>query len=200
MADSEQLQTTNEGEEVDDEILNNFFTQIKEKKVEKKIVNTRPELPCKYEDKNHLIDHLCRPAAKYGNLNPFDVLDLDFECQESDVMTRYRKLAKMCHPDRNFDRADDASKAYQAITKAKDFLLAEGNKGLCISIVEQAKDFVTNSMENKRLLLRKQGLKTKLLEDDRNQYFEAVKKRVSVIFADMELMKEVACKKERDRM
>lgn len=78
-------------------------------------------------------------------------------------------------------------------------MISEEGRNLCAQVVEQAKEYVRSKMETSRVQLLKKRKSSKLLEDDPEHFFEAVKTRVTMIFADMELMKEQAAKREATR-
>lgn len=88
---------------------------------------------------------------------------------------------------------------FEEIIKSKDILISDEGRELCAKVVEQAKEYTRSVMEQTRVRLTKQKKPTKLLEDDPEQFFEAVRKRVTVIFADMELMKEKGAEKESEK-
>ena len=64
-----------------------------------KLLEMEPE---KMTGKEH-IDRLFRPGAKYFNMNPFEVLGLDWEATQEDVKKAYRRMSVQVHPDKNAD-------------------------------------------------------------------------------------------------
>merc|ERR1719244_928303 len=64
-----------------DDILGDFLGELETNRpLSKKEQYDKKRKEMRFKDKDELIDYLIRPAAKYGNLNPFDVLDIDLDC------------------------------------------------------------------------------------------------------------------------
>ncbi|MES1904102.1 MAG: DnaJ (Hsp40), subfamily C, member 8, partial [Paramarteilia canceri] len=74
-------------------LLSSFVAELEKNKPVslKKLKAKKESEKTKYTSKEVLIDYLNRPASKYGNLNPFDVLDLDFNCTKQAVEQRERQ-------------------------------------------------------------------------------------------------------------
>ena len=106
----------------------------------------------------------------------------------------------LVHPDRNNDRIDDAERAVNDVLRCKKLLTIKDGRDHCAKVVKQAQTFVRSLMETQHAINLKAGKSTKLLEDSPEEFEIAVRKRVSVIFADMELHKEQALDKEREMM
>lgn len=191
----------------EDDLLKDFMNEIENSKpvTKKSILKAKKEELNKRRQLRHktgreMVEYLTRHGSKYGNLNPFDVLDLDFDCSITEVKKRSQQAMRFVHPDRNQDVSAQAHIAFDRVLKSKKILTEEETRDLCAKVVEQAKEFVTSAMETRRMALIKQKKPSKLLEDDPVQYYETVRMRVSVIFADMEFLKEEKSKREaRDR-
>lgn len=59
------------------------------------------------------IDRLLRSGSTYFNLNPFEVLQVDFEAPFEEIKTKYRRLSILVHPDKNQDDKDRAEAAFE---------------------------------------------------------------------------------------
>ena len=76
-----------------DDILGDFMGELEANRpLSKKEQYDKKRKEMRFKDKDELIDYLIRPAAKYGNLNPFDVLDIDLDCTIEEVKARYRQV------------------------------------------------------------------------------------------------------------
>lgn len=58
------------------------------------------------------IERLTKPGAKYRNLNPFEVLQLDPGAEPNVIKKQYRKLSILCHPDKNPNQRELAEQAF----------------------------------------------------------------------------------------
>ena len=63
------------------------------------------------------IERLLRPGSSYANLNPFDVLLVDFEDDVDRIKKQYKRLSILLHPDKN--TAEDQDRATKAFGKFK---------------------------------------------------------------------------------
>ncbi|MES1903881.1 MAG: DnaJ (Hsp40), subfamily C, member 8 [Paramarteilia canceri] len=102
----------------------------------------------------------------------------------------------MAHPDLNMTRESEATNAFDVIKKSASILKTDDGRNHCAEVIEQAKDEIKSMMEKERAILRKQRKPSRLLEDNEDRFFDAVKKRVTVLFADMARLKEEGMKKE----
>ena len=64
-----------------------------------KLIEMEPE---KMTGAQH-IDRLFRPGSKYFNMNPFEVLGLDWDADPDAVKKAYRRMSVQVHPDKNPD-------------------------------------------------------------------------------------------------
>ncbi|KAI6213233.1 J domain-containing protein [Aphelenchoides besseyi] len=64
------------------------------------------------------ISRLLRPGSTYLNLNPFEVLQLEPECDVEQARKKYKRLSILVHPDKNPDDRDRADKAFDILKKA----------------------------------------------------------------------------------
>ena len=114
------------------------------------------------------------------------------------IIKNILKFAMLVHPDRNQKRREDATKAYKEIEKSRAVLTSTEGREACTQVIEEANTFITSLMKKNRSALKKQGLKPVLLEDDPEEFKKAMRKRVTVVFADMELMKDKEEQKKTD--
>ena len=54
--------------------------------------------------KEQQIERLTKPGSKYGNLNPFAVLMVGYDADETTTRKQFRKLSILTHPDKNPDQ------------------------------------------------------------------------------------------------
>ncbi|KAJ1372324.1 hypothetical protein KIN20_034459 [Parelaphostrongylus tenuis] len=64
------------------------------------------------------LDRLLRPGSTYLNLNPFEVLQIDPDCDIDEAKKKFKKLSLLIHPDKNIDDRDRADQAFDIIKKA----------------------------------------------------------------------------------
>lgn len=70
--------------------FNKFLNEVKE--IEKK--------DSVYTSKQQL-ERLLRPGSTYSNLNPFDVLMVEFDDNLDYIKKQYKRLSILLHPDKN---------------------------------------------------------------------------------------------------
>lgn len=58
------------------------------------------------------IERLLRPGSSYANLNPFDVLMVEFDDDLDRIKKQYKRLSILLHPDKNLDDQERAATAF----------------------------------------------------------------------------------------
>jgi len=127
------------------------------------------------------IDRLLkRPGARYFNLNPFEVLQLEPDAPLEEVKKQYRKLSILVHPDKNLDNAD-AKEAFDIISKAYQALQEDETLEFCRNVVNEAR----RRIEEEKQATKK---KTKKAENGAPEEVEdtaALKMRISQLFVEI---------------
>merc|ERR1711904_477219 len=80
-------------------------------------------------------------------LNPYEKLNLHFDCSLSDVRTKFRKLSLIIHPDKT--RHSKANEAFETIRNAQDEILELALRDV---LKEQNKDSLADININARVL------------------------------------------------
>ncbi|OAF68790.1 Splicing protein spf31 [Intoshia linei] len=136
------------------------------------------------------LTRLNRPGSAYFNLNPYDVLELEYDAKKEDIPKAYRRLARFVHPDKNPDDRDLAEHATNAINKAyKTLQNPVGLKG-CREIMNEAKTRVDKRVAETKLDLKKKKKDQKVPEDDNKVYRTEIHKTTCKLFADLEKIRQ----------
>ena len=163
-----------------------------------KLIEMEPE---KMTGSQH-IDRLFRPGAKYFNMNPFEVLGLDWEASAEDVKKAYRRMSVQVHPDKNPDNPL-ADPAFQIVKAAHDRLDDEERLAFCQRICKAAADAVDRKVKAAKKKKRKEGAETGSIddsvpEDDPHKFKMAVKIMISRMFAEFEQRKKQLEEKDKE--
>ena len=120
-----------------------------------KLIETEPE---KMTGSQH-IDRLFRPGSKYFNMNPFEVLGLDWDAAPEDVKRAYRRMSVQVHPDKNPDNPL-ADPAFQIVKAAHDRLEDDERLAFCQRICKAANDAVERKKAAAKKKKRKENAET----------------------------------------
>lgn len=101
-------------------------------------------------------------------LNPYEFLNIRFDCEMKEIPRAYRKLSLMVHPDKCKNK--DAKAAFDALGQAQKLLLDEEFKRALDFNLSQAKDEVLQkwkkeARDDAALRVKYQGNKEGMLED-----------------------------------
>lgn len=132
------------------------------------------------------ISRLLRPGSSYANLNPFEVLLVNFDASVEDIRKQYKKLSILLHPDKNLGNREKAQSAFDVVNKAYRILDNELSRNRALEVVEEAKFKVNQICDEKRKKLKKEGKSEKIEEDDPEKYNQAIKVMTMKLFADYE--------------
>jgi len=132
------------------------------------------------------IERLLRPGSSYANLNPFEVLMVEFDDDLDRIKKQYKRLSILLHPDKNLDDKDRATQAFDAVNRAYKILEEEQSRNDALEIVEEAKFLVRKNMDEKRKKLKREGRSRYIDEDDPIKYRQALKVMTMKLFADYE--------------
>ena len=148
------------------------------------------------------IDRLFRPGSKYFNMNPFEVLGLDWDADPEAVKKAYRRMSVQVHPDKNPDNPL-ADPAFQIVKAAHDRLDDEERLAFCQRICKAANDAVERKKAAAKKKKRKENAETGSIddsvpEDDPQKLKMAVKIMISRMFAEFEQRKKQLEAKDRD--
>jgi DnaJ family protein C protein 8 len=129
---------------------------------------------------NEQIDRLLkRPGARYFNLNPFDVLQLEPDAPLEEVKKQYRKLSILVHPDKNQDNAD-AKEAFEIISKAYQALQDDETLEFCRNVVNEARRRIDEEKQAAKKKPKKSENGAEEIEDT-----AALKMRISQLFVEI---------------
>ena len=120
-----------------------------------KLIEMEPE---KMTGAQH-IDRLFRPGSKYFNMNPFEVLGLDWNADPDAVKKAYRRMSVQVHPDKNPDNPL-ADQAFQIVKAAADRLDDEERLAFCQRICKAANDAVERKKVAAKKKKRKENAET----------------------------------------
>ena len=163
-----------------------------------KLIEMEPE---KMTGAQH-IDRLFRPGSKYFNMNPFEVLGLDWDADPDAVKKAYRRMSVQVHPDKNPDNPL-ADQAFQIVKAAADRLDDEERLGFCQRICKAAHDAVERKKAAAKKKKRKENAETGSIddsvpEDDPHKFKMAVKIMISRMFAEFEQRKKQLEAKDKE--
>jgi len=122
----------------------------------------------------HFVRLLDRPGAKYFNLNPFEVLQLELNIEPTQIKKKYRKLSLVCHPDKN-GNTERAMMAFQIINNAYKMLQDKDTWEYATKVGKQARERVQEAM-----------IKADNKTPDPQKFEEKVRKEASKIFTELE--------------
>eukprot|EP01103_Thecamoeba_quadrilineata_P013890 TRINITY_DN3991_c0_g1_i1.p2 TRINITY_DN3991_c0_g1~~TRINITY_DN3991_c0_g1_i1.p2 ORF type:complete len:248 (+),score=83.04 TRINITY_DN3991_c0_g1_i1:56-799(+) len=124
---------------------------------------------------------LKRPGARYFNLNPFDVLQLEPDAPLEEVKKQYRKLSILVHPDKNLDNAE-AQEAFDIISKAYQALQDDEMLEFCRGVVTEARRRIEEETQAARKKAKKLngGNNVEEVEDT-----AALKMKISQLFVEI---------------
>ncbi|EDQ84985.1 uncharacterized protein MONBRDRAFT_29669 [Monosiga brevicollis MX1] len=157
------------------------------------------------------IERLLRPGKKYRNLNPYEVLQVPWDCEDSVIKKQYRKLSILLHPDKNRGNPEQAQEAFEEVNKAKQMLDDPEKMGWVNMILEEAQQsfpYLSHSCDLTRhhqLTQRRKEAKKKgekLPEDlSQEQYNESFRRHTMKMFAEKqkELEDQVKFDQEQKR-
>jgi len=199
-------------EKKSDPLLDDFFAEINDIKSEAFRTTSKEQL-----------DRLLRPGSTYFNLNPFEVLQVDPYCSVEEIRKKYRKIAIYVHPDKNPNDKERADIAFEAVNRAHKMLDDDKERKKCLEVVEEAKERVDKTIEEKRRKVRREAVaaaallsekskssksshkiskepeqkpvSTAIEEDDPDKYRYAIYSMTCKLFADIERLKV----RERER-
>jgi len=148
------------------------------------------------------IDRLFRPGSKYFNMNPFEVLGLDWDADPDSVKKAYRRMSVQVHPDKNPDNPL-ADQAFQIVKAAADRLDDEERLAFCQRICKAANDAVERKKVTAKKKKRKENAETgsiddSVAEDDPHKFKMAVKIMISRMFAEFEQRKKQLETKDKE--
>lgn len=132
------------------------------------------------------ISRLLRPGSTYANLNPFGVLLVDPDEPYERIRKQYKKLSILLHPDKNPNDRERAQSAFDALNKAYKMLEDEKSRERALEVVEEAKFKVKQSMNEKRKKSRHEKKDSRIDEDEKEKFEQAVRVMTTKLFADYE--------------
>eukprot|EP00043_Microstomoeca_roanoka_P019793 m.230029 g.230029 ORF g.230029 m.230029 type:complete len:241 (-) comp17057_c1_seq1:59-781(-) len=141
------------------------------------------------------IERLLRPGAKYRNLNPYEVLQVNREDEDNVIKKAFRKLSFLVHPDKNPDRVDEAKQAFDVVNSAYQKLQDEDEMAWVDLVYAQAEEEFPYELEKKRKEAKKK--KEQIPEDaSEDQRKESFKRFLMKKFADLEVEKNKMMSRE----
>merc|ERR1712071_191517 len=149
------------------------------------------------------INRLTKVGAKYLNLNPWRVLELDHLATDSDVKKAYKKMSLLCHPDRNRDNTELAQKAFDALKKANEVLMDTKRKEECLSVLQEARERVMRQLvkekekAKKQARVEKRDIKVELAIKE--NFERTVEKESTKLFADLDMAYRERIEREQAR-
>ncbi|XP_057366660.1 dnaJ homolog subfamily C member 8-like [Daphnia carinata] len=152
-----------------------FYTEVKEIEKRDSVLTSKQQ-----------IDRLLRAGSSYFNLNPYEVLLVDYELPVDEIKKKYKRLSILVHPDKNTDDSERAQQAFEVINRAWKILENEKTRKRCLEIVAEATGMTDLAIAEKRKKLKKEGKDTRVEEDDPLKYRRAVYVMTIKLFADME--------------
>jgi len=150
-----------------------------------------------------VIARLTKPGAKYMNLNPWRVMELDHTASDSDVKKAYKKMSLLCHPDRNRDNVELAQTAFDALKKANEILMDTKRKEECLGVLQEAQERVSRHLIKekekaaKQAKIEKRDIKVELAVKE--NFTKAVEKETTKLFADMDMAHKERVQREQVR-
>merc|ERR1712157_283729 len=139
------------------------------------------------EKRNFLeIQRLTKPGAKYRNLNPWNVMQLDPLATEAEIKKKFKKMSILIHPDRNQDQKEIAQKAFDALKKAYETLTDPKRKDECLGVLQEAKFRVEQALVKEREKAAK-----------KENFDTAVEKETTKLFADLDLAHQERVQREQ---
>ncbi|KAI6186223.1 J domain-containing protein [Aphelenchoides besseyi] len=132
------------------------------------------------------ISRLLRPGSTYLNLNPFEVLQLEPECDVEQARKKYKRLSILVHPDKNPDDRDRADKAFDILKKALATLEDPDELARCREVYVEARARLAIIMSEKKRKLKREGKDDRIEEDTPDGYKKALWVTVTKVFADRE--------------
>ena len=154
------------------------------------------------EKRNFLeIQRLTKPGAKYRNLNPWNVMQLDPLATEAEIKKKFKKMSILIHPDRNQDQKEIAQKAFDALKKAYETLTDPKRKDECLGVLQEAKFRVEQALVKEREKAAKEARLSKtnvVVELAKKENFDtAVEKETTKLFADLDLAHQERVQREQ---
>jgi len=143
----------------------------------------------------HVYRLVTRVSAKYFNMNPFEVLQVDYDAELPEVNKAYRKLSLYVHPDKAPNDAD-AAVAFDVISKAFKMLQDEEELQYAKKVVDEAKHRVAEQ-NLARLKSAKLSSTPAILEGDALK--AAINTEVCKLFAEVEIRKTELEMKEQQQ-
>lgn len=174
-----------------DATFNTFYSEVKQIEKQDSVLTSAQQ-----------IERLLRPGATYRNLNPFEVLQVEFDIAPAELKKKYKRLSILVHPDKNQDDKDRAQSAFDIVNKAYKTLNEETTRQLCMDVVEEAQHVVNTKIQEKRKKLKKEGNATEVEEDDPAVFKRAIQVQTMKLFADNERKRrdlEIRDQEERKR-
>ena len=118
----------NNGGDEEDDLLDDFFSEVEKATEKPKPTKTEPNEEATNRIKTQLndlgtsqsqIDRLLQVNYEWKNLNPFYVLDIPHTIDDDSIISaRYRALSLLVHPDKCLDDAVRAKTAFEQVRKA----------------------------------------------------------------------------------
>eukprot|EP00730_Choanoeca_flexa_P016752 TRINITY_DN7979_c0_g1_i3.p1 TRINITY_DN7979_c0_g1~~TRINITY_DN7979_c0_g1_i3.p1 ORF type:complete len:179 (+),score=38.42 TRINITY_DN7979_c0_g1_i3:28-564(+) len=105
------------------------------------------------------IDRLLRPGAKYRNLNPYEVLQVPWDCEDKVIKKQFRKLSILLHPDKNRDNPEQAKQAFEAVNTAYQTLNDPEKMGWVNFVIDEAKESFPYLLAKRRKEAKKKDQK-----------------------------------------
>eukprot|EP00055_Hartaetosiga_balthica_P000823 m.137545 g.137545 ORF g.137545 m.137545 type:complete len:250 (-) comp11903_c0_seq1:72-821(-) len=134
------------------------------------------------------IERLTKKGAKFRNLNPFEVLQVDREIDEKELKKKYRKLSFLVHPDKN-GGSEIAQKAFEAVNEAYRAVQDDEKMAWVNFIYNEAEEEWPHYLKTKRREAKKKG---ETIPEDRSEanMKESWRKFLLKQFADKEIEKD----------
>ncbi|XP_067946947.1 dnaJ homolog subfamily C member 8-like [Watersipora subatra] len=171
--------TANNQKDVDGESFESFYEEVKAIEQRDSVLTPKQQ-----------IDRLLRPGSTYFNLNPYDVLDIPYDANLTEIKQKYRRMSILVHPDKNVDDAERAQKSFECVNKAYKTLNNEEGFKRCQEIVDEAKQKIEDMIKAKKKQLKKEGKEQKVPEEeDPEKYKHAVYVHMCKLFADLERLR-----------
>ncbi|XP_054747842.1 dnaJ homolog subfamily C member 17 [Anastrepha obliqua] len=103
-------------------------------------------------------------AAKFSDINLYELLGIDFEAEQAEIRKAYRKKALECHPDKNPDNPK-ASELFHELSKALEILTDTSARAAYDKVLKAKK---AAELRNKQLDSKRQKLKSDLEQRERD--------------------------------
>jgi DnaJ family protein C protein 8 len=142
------------------------------------------------------IERLTKEGAKYRNLNPYEVLQLDEDHSSSELKKQYRKLSILVHPDKNHADRERAEKAFEAVSTAYKMMQDEDMMSRVGEVMEEARFNAAEKLRTVNRERKKEG-QPPILENSPT-HKEMIRNAATLLFAKYEKRRQELEKRESE--